>query len=307
MRIIDAHHHLWCPVNDTANIGYVWLKNIGAIKPFGDPTAIQRDYLADEFATESQQHELIASVHVQADGAIPDAVRESQWLESVKRQHQLPTAHVGFLDFTKPTVEAELERYFALPGFRGVRQILSKLDGKPTLSFCQEHLLRHPVWRQQYGLLANKHLSFDCQLYPEQMVEAAAFFAQHPSIPVIVDHAGSPHDQSPQGLVTLKYGLRALAKLPHCQIKLSGFGMFDSEWSAETIWPVFRLILDAFGPDRMLFGSNYPVDKLMRSYDFIVDEIVKCCRKAGLSKAETARIFADNARDFYRLTAIPAS
>jgi len=303
MQIIDAHHHLWSPEKDTADIGYVWLKNMGAMKPFGDPTAIQRDYLPKEFAAESKNHELIASVHLQADGAIPDPVKESQWLEYLSTtKPKLPSAHIGFVDLSAEDAEATLERYHALPGFRGVRQILSRLDDRPDLSFATEHFLRNPRWRQQYRLLAAQNLSFDLQLYPEQMMEAAAFFSQHPDIPVIIDHAGSPYDQSLKGLVSLKYGLQALANLPHCHIKLCGFGMFDPDWSADSINPVFEIILKTFGPKRMLFGSNYPVDKLMKSYDYIVDQLISCCNRHGLKDKTQERIFFSNARDFYRLT-----
>lgn len=301
MQIIDAHHHLWCPINDTTDINYVWLKNIGAMKPFGDPTPIQRDYLPAEFSAEPSQHKIIGSVHVQADGAIPDPVKESQWLEQLNTKYGLPSVHVGFIDLTADKVESELQRYFELPGFRGVRQILSKLDNRPDMSFAGEHYLRNPVWRQQYGLLAEQHLSFDCQLYPEQMMEAASFFAQHPDIPVIIDHAGSPYNQSHKGLASLKYGLRALARLPHCHIKLSGFGMFDPVWTADSIRPVFDIIMEAFGPNRVLFGSNYPVDKLMRPYDFIVDELIHCCEHSVLSQEDQEKIFSGNARNVYRL------
>ena len=128
MKIIDAHHHLWCPVKDTADIGYVWLKNIGAMKPFGDPTSIQRDYLVEEFQAESEKHELVGSVHVQADGGIPDPVKESEWLESLNEKTALPSVHVGFLDLAKPDAQQVLERYLPLKGFRGVRQILSRID-----------------------------------------------------------------------------------------------------------------------------------------------------------------------------------
>ena len=301
MKIIDSHHHLWCPVNDEAGIDYVWLKNIGAMKPFGDPTAIQRDYLPQEFATESSKHEVIGSVHLQADGAIPDPVKESLWIEDLNRSNKLPSAHVGFIDLASASAKESLRRYFELPGFRGVRQIISRLDNNPKLSFAGQHYLRNPIWRRQYRLLAAQHLTFDLQLYPEQMVEAAAFFSLHPEIPVIIDHAGSPYDQSPQGFVTLKYGLMALAKLPHCHIKLCGFGMFDQGWTGESISPIFKLILESFGPERMLFGSNYPVDKLMRPYDFIVDELITLCEINGLSEGDQERIFCGNARDFYRL------
>ncbi len=301
MQIIDAHHHLWCPVNDTAGIDYVWLKNIGAMKPFGDPTSIQRDYLPDEFVHESSQHQIIGSVHIQADGAIPDPVKEAQWLEQLNTTSDLPSAHVGFIDLTADNVEETLQRYSKLDGFRGVRQILSKLDNRPDISFAGQHYLRNPTWRKQYGLLAEQQLSFDCQLYPEQMMEAAAFFSKHPEIPVIIDHAGSPYNQSISGLATLKYGLGALAALPHCHIKLSGFGMFDPVWTGESIYPVFETILAAFGPNRILFGSNYPVDKLMRTYDFIVSELMSCCQRSALSEADQTKVFSGNAVEIYRL------
>ena len=183
MQIIDAHHHLWCPVNDTANIGYIWLKKVGAPKPFGDPTPIQRDYLLEEFRAESSQHEIISSVHVQADGAIPDPVRESIWLQELSDQHGLPGAHIGFVDLTSPDLQTTLERYQQLSGFRGVRQILSRIDERPDISFVPEHYLRSPIWREQFVLLAEHNLSFDLQLYPQQMHEAAEFLARHENIP----------------------------------------------------------------------------------------------------------------------------
>ncbi len=301
MQIIDAHHHLWCPINDTAGIDYVWLKNIGAMKPFGDPTEIQRDYLPQEFSAETKRHELVGSVHVQADGAIPDPVKESKWLEQFRVTNNLPSAHVGFIDLTGDNVETTLERYFELPGFRGVRQIISKLDNRPDISFAPTHFLRNQKWRKQYSLLAKHNLTFDLQLYPEQMMEAASFFSQHKDIPVIIDHAGSPYNQSLKGLARLKYGLANMAKLPHCHIKLSGFGMFDPTWNSESIQPIFDIILDAFGPKRVLFGSNYPVDKLMQSYDYIIGELIKCGERSGLKHNDQQNIFSDNARRFYRL------
>ena len=73
---IDAHHHLWEPYT----LEYGWLRDIGSPKPFGDPTPIQRDYTKEEFWTEAAACGLVASVHVQADGALPDPVSESRWI-----------------------------------------------------------------------------------------------------------------------------------------------------------------------------------------------------------------------------------
>ncbi|MGB1012222.1 MAG: amidohydrolase family protein [Thiolinea sp.] len=301
MQITDAHHHLWCPVNDTANINYVWLKKIGAPKPFGDPTAIQRDYLSDEFRSESTRHNIVASVHVQADGAIPDPVRESEWLQELGENKGLPTAHIGFLDLTSPDVENTLERYQKLTGFRGVRQILSRIDDRPDISFVPEHYLQNPQWRDQFGQLAEHGLSFDLQLYPQQMAEAAEFFSQHKDIPLVIDHAGSPYDQSAKGLQQWHTGMAELAALPHCSVKLSGFGMFDTQWTADSIQPLFDGMLELFGAKRMMWGSNFPVDKLMRDYDFVIAQIKACAERCGLSDHEIEQIFHHNAQAFYKL------
>lgn len=301
MKIIDSHHHLWCPEKDEAGIGYVWLKNIGAMKPFGDPTPIQRDYLPDEFKAESSSHELIGSVHVQCDGAIPDPVQESVWLESLSQAHGVPSAHVGFIDLSSAKAPELLERYTQLPGFRGVRQIISRIDDRPDISFTTVDYLDHMIWREHFALLGEQNLSFDLQLYPQQMPDAAAFFERHPTVPVVIDHAGSPYDQSKSGHLRWWEGLEALAQLPHCQIKLSGFGMFDQQWTAQRIQPLFNDIIELFGPNRVMFGSNFPVDKLMRSYDFVVDNILECCRVSGLEAPHIEGIFSENARAFYKL------
>ena len=150
MKIIDSHHHLWCPVNDTAGIDYVWLKNIGAMKPFGDPTSIQRDYLPLEFKAESEKHDLIGSVHIQCDGAIPDPVKESIWLESLVQSHGVPSAHVGFIDLTCNDSTTVLKRYMELPNFRGVRQIISRIDDQPEISFASVDYLGDTLWQRNW-------------------------------------------------------------------------------------------------------------------------------------------------------------
>lgn len=301
MKIVDAHHHLWAPATDPANIGYVWLKNIGAMKPFGDPTPIQRDYGVDEFRNESTKYELVGSVHVQCDGAIPDPVREAVWLESLQQDSGLPSTHVGFLDLTASDVQQTLERYLQLPGFRGVRQILSRIDDRPEISFAPQHYHLNPVWREQFGLLAEHGLSFDLQLYPQQMAGVAEFLAQHPDIPVVIDHAGSPYDQSKTGRLKWKQGLTLLAELPHCQIKLSGFGMFDPQWDVDSTLLLFADIIELFGTERVMWGSNFPVDKLMRSYDFGIQILLDCAERTGFADKDIERIFCDNAQTFYRL------
>jgi len=306
MDLVDAHHHLWIPERGDPDIGYGWLRDVGAPKPFGDPTPIQRDYEWAEYAAESHAHRLVGSVHVQTDGALPDPVAETAWVQSVFECTGLPHAIVGLVDLSSPGLDATLAAHRRHPAFRGVRQILSRLDARPELSFAPRHFLREASWRRGYATLAAHALSFDLQLYPEQMDEAADFLADHPEVPVIVDHAGSPHDDSPAGIALWTHGIARLAALDHVTIKLSGFGMFDAGWSADTVRRRIETVLGRFGTARVLWGSNFPVDRLMASFDHGVAAIATCLDDLGDGPDDDARraVFADNARRLYRLGGI---
>lgn len=299
MRIVDAHHHLWNLDPVDPGIGYKWLRQTGVMRPFGDPAPIQRDYLIAELKAETTRAELIGSVHIQCDGTLETPEEETRWLQSVADKEGMPNALIALVDFSKPNAEQVLTAHRKHANFRGVRQIIARLEGRPDLSFVPTDLLQNDLWRQQFPLLADFDASFDLQLYPEQMAEAAAFLADHPSIPVVVDHLGSPHDQSVEGLAKWETALSHLAALPHVCIKLSGMGMYDRNWSAASVKPLYETMMDLFGPSRIMFGSNYPVDKLFATYDDVLDQV--SLLTADLSEPEKAAIFEGTARKFYRI------
>lgn len=295
MKIIDAHHHLWAPQTPALDVGYGWLKDIGAMKPFGDPTAIQRDYLLDEYLAEVGPCTLVGSVHVQADPKLPDPVKETAFVQKLSDDNGHPLRIVGFADLSAPDFEAQVLRHKAYPSLCGIRQIISHLPTQPQLSFAARDLLADPVWRTNYALLAEHGLSFDLQLYPEQMQQAAAFLVDHPNVPVVIDHLGSPYDGSDAGMTLWREGMRALAQLDHVSVKLSGYAMFFRAELSGLAQQVTVDILDAFGARRAMFSSNFPVDKLHLTYAQLVDFV---CGEVG----EDARdaVFFDNAHRFYR-------
>lgn len=299
-KIIDSHHHLWNPLSEEPNVGYVWLKNIGALKPFGDPTPIQRDYLLEEFSRETKVP-LVGSIHVQADGAIFDPVAETSFICSISEEYNFPISVVGFVDLTQQNAETVITRHTAYNSVVGTRQILSRLDDNAALSFAPEHYLNNPTWRENFALLNEHNLSFDAQLYPEQMIDAAEFFAKHSNIEVIIDHAGSPYDPSENGFENWKSGMNALAQLGNVSAKISGLGMFNlhKQGSRNSV-PYIETILDLFGQKRTLFGSNFPVDKLMTTYDDCLDEIIKCFPSDKTGNEWIKSIFHDNAKRIYK-------
>ena len=298
MKLLDAHHHLW----DLQALDYVWLKQLGVPKPFGDPTPIQKDYLTQHFqndVSEAVDVKLVGSVHIQVDGALPDPVTETSWLSSLSPSG-IPSAIIGFVDLTREDAEAVLNNHLSFPEFRGVRQIIGMIEQRPNISFTKEHLLRNPRWQENFALLEKHQLSFDIQLYPEQMKEAAEFLGGFPKVPIVIDHAGSPYDQTDAGLKLWREGLSALAKLPNIHIKLSGFGMYNSDWSSESSLVLFQTILELFGAHRIMWGSNFPVDSLMKSYSFCVTQMLKWI--SPLSPEEQGLIAAETAIKFYRVT-----
>lgn len=299
LDFIDAHHHLWIPEQRDPDLGYVWLRDIGAPKPFGDPTPIQRDYEWTEYAAESKAHRLCGSVYVQVDGSIADPLGETAWVQSVFDRTNLAHGIVGLVDLSAETASESLAAQASHRSFRGVRQILSRLDASPALSFASRHHVRNAAWRTHYAQLSNHDLSFDLQLYPEQMPELAEFLADHPGIPVIVDHAGSPHDRSRAGFSRWQEGVRQLAQLSHVSMKLCGFGMFDRNWSATSVRPIVDTLVTAFGSDRLVWGSNLPVESLMNTCDHAIASVLQCLEH--LSAAERDAVFYSNAQRIYRL------
>ncbi|WP_299883046.1 amidohydrolase [uncultured Sulfitobacter sp.] len=293
MELIDAHHHLWAPQTPELDVGYVWLKDIGAMKPFGDPTPIQRDYLLPEFLGEPAPRTLAGSVHVQADPKIPDPVAETAFVQKISEDSGHPIMIVGFVDLTADNAAEVMQRHKAHKNLRGIRQIISHLPDRPEISFAATNLLDDPAWRANFAGLKDYGLRFDLQLYPEQMLQAAEFLSDHPDIPVVIDHMGSPYD--PRDLSVWARGMGTLAALPHVSVKLSGYAMFFGPHLDGPAQRVTQEILTGFGPDRVMFGSNFPVDSLHLSYPallaFVEGEVGEDAEARMAVMGGTARAF----------------
>ena len=295
MSFVDAHHHVWCPESRAPDLGYGWLRDIGAPKPFGDPTAIQRDYLWPEFLAEGSVPPA-ASVHVQADGAV-DPLGEVAWVARSARAAGHVAGIVGFVDLAAPDAAARIAAQAEWLEFRGVRQIVARDPDRPALSFAPRDLLADPAWRRGLAALAATGHSFDLQLYPHQADAALGALAPHPDLRVIVDHAGSPVDGPSPGW---RAAIRALGARPGTFCKLSGWGMYDPDWSARSIAPMVEAVLEAFGADRTMFGSNFPVDKLARDHDALRDAVRAAVEQAG---GDLDAVMSRTAREAYRLAA----
>ena len=291
-KIVDAHHHLW-DLGRAYN--YPWLQD----KPsgegmLGDLSPIVRNYLIDDYLADSADYEMVKSVHIEA---VPrDPLEETRWLTSLGGR--VPNAIVAFAALDAPDAEATIAAQAGFAGVKGIRQIVNWHEN-PALTFPASSLRVDEKWRAGYRLLRKYGLSFDMQLYPNQMAAAANLARQNPDTLVIVNHTGMPVDRDAGGIALWRDGMKQLAAVDNAVAKISGLGMVDHGWTEESIRPFVRHTIDCFGTDRVMFGSNFPVDKLYGSFTALYRAFEAIV--ADFSEGEQDKMFRANALRHYRL------
>ena len=296
LRIVDAHHHLW----DLSANYYPWLTDRITERVCGDYAAIRRDYRLADFRRDAAGLNLVKSVHVQAEHDPRDPVRETRWLQAIADDPDsdgFPHAVVAYADLAAPDIEAILEAHRESPNLRGIRQMLHEAYIDPRNPGRSP--IDDPAWQRNVALLATHDLSFDLQVYPEQMDAAFTLLRQTPQIPFVLCHTGQPARRDADSLAAWQRGMRKLAQADNLAVKISGLGMFDRSWTIETVRPFILETIEIFGAARCLFASNFPVDGMMSGYGrlwSVYSEIT-----ADFSETERAALFAGNAERIYRI------
>jgi len=297
VSIVDAHHHLW----DLEHNRYPWLQGEISDRGWGDTRELQRNYLIGDFLADGARQALEKSVHLQANYDPSNPVGETAWLEAVAADpasRGFPHGIVAFADFSSPDAHATLESHSRYPRMRGIRQVLNR-HANPTLNRAPRDYLGDPAWQQNLGLLRRYGWCFDVQVYWQQMPAVAALARRYPDLQFVLDHAGMPAERDAQGLEGWRNGMQQLAACPNMALKLCGYGMVDLRWTAASIRPFVLQPIEWFGPQRCMFASNFPVDRLMASYDRLWDAYRQIT--ASLSEVERQQLFVSTAERIYRV------
>ncbi|MFT4956610.1 MAG: putative TIM-barrel fold metal-dependent hydrolase [Brevundimonas sp.] len=296
LRIVDPHVHLW----DLSRARYGWLQDDPLPNnPAGDMSPIaHRDYGLQDYRADTADWRVDKIVHVECGLPRGQQLAETDWLQSLAADHGFPQGIVAGADLLDPELDALLDAHAARPNVRGVRQIVC-WHPEPFKTYTPRDLLLDPAWEAGFARLARHGLSFDLQLYPSQMQTAAEIGARHPGIPLIVNHAGLPTDRDADGMALWRDGLRRLAALPHCSIKISGLGITDRAWTPQSIRSVVLECIDAFGTERAMFASDFPVERVHGTFDAFYSAFDAIT--ADFSTDERERLFAANAEAIYRI------
>jgi predicted TIM-barrel fold metal-dependent hydrolase len=298
LDVIDAHHHL-CHLSAAS---YPWLEGPRIVRYHGDDLPLRRDYLLDDYRADAAELEalgarLAGSVHVENGAA--DPLWESRWIDTVIAENDLPSVQVAKVDLASPTARKLLMGHAALPSVRGIRDILN-WHPNPVLTHRERaDLITDPTWLAGLALLREFGFSFDLQVFPAQLGQAAALAADHGDIPIVLDHAGMPIERDPSALDHWKRSLTAVAAEPNTTVKVSALGTNDHAWSIDSIRRIILDTIDVFGPSRCMFASNFPVDGLYSTFGELFEAFDKIT--SGLDRKERVDLFAGTARRFYRI------
>jgi predicted TIM-barrel fold metal-dependent hydrolase len=295
-QIVDAHHHLW---DLGSGYNYPWLQDKRSGEGMlGNLAPIARDYLVRDYRADTANYEVVGSVHIEAVPA--DQVMETRWLQKTTKSEGLPSCIVAHVELQKHNAEKIIAEHVSFPTVRGIRQIVN-WHPNPKYTFTDQDFLTDSDWLASFRLLRKYGLSFDLQLYPAQMSDAARLARSNPETLIVMNHAGMPLERDEPGLALWRDGVKRLGAEAHVIAKISGLGMVDWRWSEASIRPFVLGVIDRFGVDRVMFGSNFPVDKLYSSFDTLYGSFESIV--ASFSDREKDQLFRDNALRHYRLRA----
>ncbi|XQW86330.1 amidohydrolase family protein [Thalassotalea piscium] len=287
---VDAHHHLW----DLDKVYYPWLSAKGEQRFFGQPDPIRKNYLVNDFASDHQNN-IAQSIHIQVGASNPLA--ETALIEELAQGNQggLPSAAVVAVDMRQTSIERALAPHLHYKITRGVRDIIGKSpeENKLLPAFIPD------IWLDNWLYLASKDLTFDLQLTSEQYESVYNTLVKVPELKVAICHFASPWDQSEVGFKHWQHHMKAFAKLPNCYMKLSGISMFSHAFEPDKFKQYAHEAIEIFGPNRCMFGSNFPVDKLYVSYQDLFTQWQAVTSLYTTSEAND--LAANTARRFYSL------
>tara|TARA_Y100000588_G_scaffold390762_1_gene497183 strand:+ start:1224 stop:2096 length:873 start_codon:yes stop_codon:yes gene_type:complete len=287
LDFVDTHFHLW-DLNDP-NLYYEIFEEDYGHPVIGDAWDRLKgsNYLIENFLSDISNSNVIKAIHVQAAIGISDPVNESAWLQGLADRTGFPNAIVAYSNLKDPNVEKELERHLEHPNVKGIRD------------FSDGDYLIDPIFHRGYALLEKFNLIASVDVAWENMGKLKNLAKKYPNISCVLDHCGFPTSRTDDYFQNWKNELSTLAEAENIICKISGLGMADQQWTTDSIRPWVLSCIEAFGPDRCVFATNWPVDKLFSDYNTVINAYTEIISE--FSKSEQIAMFSANAEKLYRI------
>ena len=276
MEIIDSHQHFW----QVGRFDYPWMTS--------DLGVLYRDYLPETLEPILQDNGVGSTVLVQASNSLS----ESRWLLELADNFSFIAGVVGWVDLAHGEVDQQLKELSANKKFKGVRHLV---ESEP-----EDDWLARPAVLSGLKTLAAHGLSYDLLVHTHHLRYARIVAETCSDLLLVIDHMGKPPIAWGERDEWMRE-LKPLAVLPNVHCKLSGLVTEANHkaWKTDDLRPFVECGLEFFGPNRMLFGSDYPVCLLAATYNQVLDSFQELLRE--LNDHQRSQVFFGNARKFYRL------
>ena len=271
---IDSHNHFWLYNPET----HAWIDE--------SMSKIRRDFMPEEFELVLSENGFDGTIAVQAD----QSEQETTSLLALASEYDVIKGVVGWIDLSAENVTDRLAYFSQFEKLLGLRHIV---QAEPDPEFMLKEEFQRGI-----GLLKEYNLTYDILVFPHQLAAAAETVSLHPSQKFVIDHLAKPYIKK-QEIGEWARFMKAIGEHENVMCKLSGMvteADWDT-WQVEDFKPYLDIVIEAFGIDRVMFGSDWPVCLVSASYPQ-VKEIVEDYVKE-FSEEERAKVFGINAMKFY--------
>lgn len=279
MKIIDTHQHLW----DTKLFTYSWLERV---------PELNRSFAMDDYLAATEKAEVVKTVHLEADVDEPFMLAETNYILSLSEKGDNPLA--GVVACARPE-KSGFQNYLqqiSHPNLKGIRRVLHTE---------RDDLILDPTLKENIKSLADYGLSFDLCVLARQLPLAIKLIDSCPQVSFILDHCGNPPLTDKTLMKSWRDDINKIALHSHVVCKVSGIvtNADRQHWTPEDLRPAVAHVVEQFGWDRVMFGSDWPVCTLAASFQEWLDALLFLTKDAGANERE--KLFSLNARRVYRL------
>jgi len=283
---VDTHFHLFDLKHPV--LRYVWLQPDAQDPELGDMDSIKaQHYWVEDYIAEIRFSNVTKAIHVQAALGTEDPVEETKWLQAFADKAGYPHGIVAECHLAEPDAGNVLDRHLQYANVRGIRD------------FGQGDYLVDPAWQAGVKQLARRDLVSCLDTRLGKFPQVLALAAKASEVAICVDHCAIPELRTDEFFRAWKRGVQQLAQAPNVWMKISGLGMTDHRWTMASLKPWVLTAIEAFGTNRVVFGTNWPVDRLYSSYPDLINAYADII--AGFSETEQRAMFAGNAERLFRI------
>jgi predicted TIM-barrel fold metal-dependent hydrolase len=254
---VDSHIHFW---DRRQSLAYDFLDDDSPHHIIGDIDGVRvLRFGPAEFEAQSRFQNVEKVIHVTVSSERRDLVAETRWLNSLKETTGYPNAIIARVDLSADDVQLQLDRQAEFGMLRGLRGVRDTGEMSTT------------KWRRGYSALEDMGLVFCHPFGHDESPAALALADDFPGIILCIDQAGLPAARDVSYFTLWREGIRRMAGPSNTVCKISSLGMRDQRWTVESLRPWVETCLEAFGPQRCFFGSNWPMDSLFSNYTDLIN------------------------------------